>query len=640
MPPDTAMMSVAEPALTDLKTTPCPVPVAGVAADGVAERRGGHVFVVDFHRDGNSAAHRTFGWSGQEQSHVWSLLSCSGLRLPAPLENTPLTVEMDFGIPTGRLGLKAAVVRVLANGHLIGSAAATGWTRLRCDIPGGLSAPGEAIDLRIEHPCYVRMDFLDLGHDDRPLGLCFYAVRVYPPWMKPAMERFAPKLPEGKLVQAAAPAETSGDEAPERVIYRFGAADPGCVHLRDGWLHDPHGDAWADDRVCTLELPAPTHNSQYLARFAFCPLYIRSFMASQRINILLSGAVIGQYGTGTETSLTIPLPPELFVPGGVLPFAFSLPDGLPMHQFDPAQAPNFLSFLLDSIEIVPLPPRHAALARVRDDDVTKPASIAVSDRFVDESVEELPAAVKAAIGIEMTEILQHFESLGDNCAFGLAQRKGGCEVLGLLRFGNTPLKSLMIALDDEFRAAAVKTEVEMRLPDGKTGEYCLYVDRYGIRWHTNVYGGTADEETIFAQQTMRLAYLRRKFYEALRAGRKIATVSRAEPRKHRIPLPFADEPDVWEEKPERLRFAEVLPLFLRLNEYGTNTLLYLTRCAHNRRSGTVELVAPGVMRGYVDDFVILPEMDIKDHAAWLRIAVNAWLLDQGPNASFRNTTAA
>jgi hypothetical protein len=241
----------------------------------------------------------------------------------------------------------------------------------------------------------------------------------------------------------------------------------------------------------------------------------------------------------------------------------------------------------------------------------------------------------------MTEILQHYESLGDNCAFGLAQRKGGCEVLGLLRFGNTPLKGLMIALDDEFKEAASKTEVKLRLPDGPKGEYSLFVDRYGIRWHTNVYGGgTTEEDTIFAQQTMRLAYLRRKFYEALRAGRKIITISRAEPRKHPIPLPFAAEPDVWEERPERLRFAEVLPLFLRLNEYGTNTLLYLTRCSHNRRSGTVELIAPGVMRGYVEDFVILPDLHNGDHAAWLRVAVNAWLLDKGPNASFRNTATS
>ncbi|WP_158932526.1 hypothetical protein, partial [Acidisphaera sp. S103] len=88
-------------------------------------------------------------------------------------------------------------------------------------------------------------------------------------------------------------------------------------------------------------------------------------------------------------------------------------------------------------------------------------------------------------------------------------------------------------------------------------EYCLFANRYGIRWHTNVFGGSeTDEQTIFGQQAMRLGYLHRKFYEALRAGRKIMTISRAEPRKHPVALPFAGEPDLWEEKPERLRFAE------------------------------------------------------------------------------------
>lgn len=634
MPPDTAVTSAAEAALADLRT----IPEAGPPKDG-GNRRGGSVFVVDFHRDGNSAAYRTFGWSGQEPSHVWSVQASSGLRLPAPADNEPITVETDFAIPTGWNALKAAVVRVFANGHLIGSSAVTGWTRLRCDIPEGLLATGEQLELRFEHPCIARMDFLDLGHDDRPLGLCFYAVRIYPPWMKAAMERFAPKLPEGKLIQAIVPRSAASGEPDERVVYRFGAADPGRALLRDGWLHDPDGDAWADRRVCTLEIPAPAQEGQYFARITLRPLYIRSFMTAQRISIMLSGAAIGQYSTGTDTSLAIPLPSELFEAGGVLPFAFAMPDGLAMHSFDPTQMPNFLSFLLESIEIAPIPPRHVALAQVRDDDITMPTPIAVSNRFLNESIDELPGAVKVSLGVEMTEILQQFESLGDNCAFGLAQRKGGCEVLGLLRFGNTPLKSLMIALDDEFRAAADKAQLELRLPDGPNGEYCLYADRYGIRWHTNVYGGTSDEETIFSQQTMRLAYLRRKFYEALGAGRKIMTISRAEPRKHPIPLPFADESNLWEEKPERLRFAEVMTLFLRLNEYGTNTLLYLTRCSHSRRSGTVELMAPGVMRGYVDDFVILPELDIKDHAAWLRVAVNAWLLDQGPNASFRKTAA-
>src|SRR5206468_2074594 len=141
--------------------------------------------------------------------------------------------------------------------------------------------------------------------------------------------------------------------------------------------------------------------------------------------------------------------------------------------------------------------------------------IAVSERFLEDSVDELPIAVTTAFGIEMSEILQRFESLGDNCAFGLAQRKGGCETLGLLRFGNTPLHSLMVALEDEFCAVLDKTELSLGCQNGMDGEYCLYANRYGIRWHTDVYQGTQDEKTIFAQQTMRLGYLRRKFYETL-----------------------------------------------------------------------------------------------------------------------------
>jgi len=633
MPPDTAMTPVAE--ASQMQTKPN-LPTRFPKGD----RRGGSMFLVDFHREGNSAAYRTYGWSGQEEGYVWSVLGSSGLRLPAQVDHTPLTIEIDFTIPTGLHSLQTGVIRVFANGHAVGSSAVAGWTRLRCEIPEEIIGPGEPIDLRFEHPCFVRLDFLDLGREDRPLGLCFYAVRVYPPSMMPAMDRFAPKLPDGKLVSAATRSRPSMSEPDQRALYCFGEAEPGRAFLREGWLPDPDGDAWADARACRLELPAPARAGQYLARITLNPLYIRSFLTSQRISILLAGAVVGQYRLGTETSLVISLPPELIELGGVLPFTFVVPDGLPLHHFDPTQKPNFLSFLLASIEILPIPLRHKALAEVRDDDVTPPAPLAVSDRFLTESIEELPGAVKAALGVEMGEILKRFESLGDNCSFGLALRKGGCEVLGLLRFGNTPLKSLMTALEDEFQAVTEKAELKLRLPDGPKGEYCLYADRYGIRWHTNVYGGTSDEETIFAQQTMRLGYLRRKFYEARHAGRKIVTISRAEPLKHPVPLPFADEATVWEEVPESLRFAEVLPLFLRLNEYGTNTLLYLTHCSHGRRSGTVELLAPGVMRGYVDDFVIMADLTIADHAAWLRVAVNAWLLDAGPNASFRNTVAS
>jgi hypothetical protein len=261
--------------------------------------------------------------------------------------------------------------------------------------------------------------------------------------------------------------------------------------------------------------------------------------------------------------------------------------------------------------------------------------LAISERFLDEDVEHLPTAIGGALGADVAKIMGQFESLGDNCAFGLAQRKAGSEVLGLLRFATSPLRQLIPAIDDDFRSINEKNRLELRWVPSAPGEFIVFASDYGLRWHTNVFDASVDRDILFAQQAMRISYLRRKFYEGLKAGRKIYTISRAEPVKHPIPLPRADELEYWEERPEALRLAELISLFTRINEYGANTLLYITPCERDSRSGTVELVAPGIMRGYIRDFVISADPAVKDHAEWLRVAANAWLLDQGPNAAFR-----
>ena len=556
------------------------------------------------------------------------------MRLPPMAEHTPLLLGIDCSCATIEPLLTTALLRVFVNGHAIGFVAVQGRTWVRFPIPLAFLRPNEPIELRFEHPAYFRMAMTDLGAEDRMLAVCFYSVCLYPPWMSYAAEQLV-RHPDGCRQIDAEPPMASVDDDAERTIYRFGADAPDRDCLGQGWRFDDAGNAWADARESYVTVPAPGGPGRYRARFAMAPLFIRSVLESQRITILLAGTVIGQFKTGTEGNISVALPPELITPGGMLRFAFILPDGVPMHEFDPTMDRYFLSFILDKVEIVPIPQKHADLAPLRVDDLMPPSPIAVSNRFLDESVEALPDAVKAELGLDISEIMAVFESLGDNCAFGLAQRKAGCEVLGLLRFANTPLKNLITALDDEFRAVTDKTEIEMRWVPSAPGEFIVFSDRYGLRWHTSVFDVDADRTTLFAQQSLRLSYLRRKFYEGLRAGRKIFTISRAEPRKHPIPMPDADELEYWEERPEPLRLADIVPLFLKLNEYGTNTVLYLTRCERDRRSGTVELIAPGVMRGYVDEFVILQDLAIRDHAAWMRVAVNAWLLHNGAGASFR-----
>src|SRR5208337_3479651 len=107
-----------------------------------------------------------------------------------------------------------------------------------------------------------------------------------------------------------------------------------------------------------------------------------------------------------ETSLSVSLPPELLEPGQVLQFGFAALDGVPMHGFDSAQTPYFLSFILDAIGIRSLPLRHAGWAGLRSDDAASATPVAISERFLEESVDDLPGAVKDTLGADMAEILR------------------------------------------------------------------------------------------------------------------------------------------------------------------------------------------------------------------------------------------
>jgi hypothetical protein len=607
-----------------------------------ATMRGGSIKVIDFHRDGNSAPYRTFGWSGQETTHVWSLQGVSGLLLPPRDEDHPLTLEVDVGVPVIEPVINGAVLRVMVNGRRIAATIVRRRTLVRCQIPQGVVRRGQPIEIQFQHPCYSRVDMTRGDSvDDRVLGISFYALYLFPPWMAPSARILPHRVPDDRLQEAAVWEDERLSAKSTKYAYEFGLGASGSSLLVSGWRHDREGNAWSDRRESCLELPAPIEPGTYYARIAFTPLFIRTKLHAQRITIVVNGCVVGQFHTGTAIDIIVPLPEEITKDTESLNFAFVAPDGYPMHVLDGSPAPYFLSFLLRRIEICSVGEgAHARLLMMRQDDITLPQPIAQSARFLNEEYDVLLDALRGQYEIAISEIMSLFESLGDNCSFGLAQRKAGAEPLSLLRFGNTPLASLTLALDDEFKALMQNSEIQLRREINSDAEWELHVDRYGIRWHTGVIAAAADEDTVFAQQSVRLRYLRRKFYETLRSGRKILTISRAEPLKHDNVYPVANELPLWEEKPEPLRAAEILPPLLKLNEYGYNTVLFLTRCEHGRQPGTVEMIAPGFLRGYVDDFVILADPNLQDHVTWLRIVINAWLLTQDADTDSQRTAEA
>src|ERR1700709_963317 len=82
-----------------------------------------------------------------------------------------------------------------------------------------------------------------------------------------------------------------------------------------------------------------------------------------------------------------------------------------------------------------------------------------------------------------TDLVLQFESIGDNCEFGLVQRLAGAEPLGLLRFAGTPLRNLLGGLNARFADIADPNHVRVV---AENGEFMVKLTKYDFTFHAHV----------------------------------------------------------------------------------------------------------------------------------------------------------
>jgi hypothetical protein len=619
---------------------------------------------LDF-ADGDSSAHsRGEGWSDREPGSVWSVGAASHLTLP-PCGSAGRAAILDLDIapcvaPPLVLGQWLAVH---ANGHPLGWQHITGPSQVRCHIPPEIAGAGGSIRIDFEHPCFVRLDQLGVRADDRPLALQFFALRLFPQSREPMIDTgmpLRPGLQRLELRPLPSPPSTAASET-----HDFRNGTPASVSLRDGWHTGDGGVVWTAARISRLGLAAPAFGAPTNLRIGLAPLTIKDLAPAQRLAVTAGGLMLAQFQLRGETSLSIAVPPGLPLETDAagqsrIGLTFSTPDALPMRQFAWNMPELLLGVAIDWIVAEQVPLRARKAAALRGDSVHEAPPLAVSRNFLDLAAEDVHGAIESELKMTAADLMRGFESLGDNCAFGLAQRKAGAEILGLLRFANTPLRSLLLGLADDFSAATNKTEIDLYLhTDGNPREYMLGIQRYGIRWHTMVHEPDAEASVVAAEQITKLGFLRRKFADGVRKGRKIYTLARAEPLKYGVAvpgygapqaasssrgkthlMPAWDPPQTYEVTPAPLCLAEAQTVFFALNRSGPNTLLYFVPATSSCPAGTVELLAPGLMRGYMASFVILPDGDLPNDVDWVRVAANAWLLNRDANAEFRHMEKA
>jgi hypothetical protein len=119
----------------------------------------------------------------------------------------------------------------------------------------------------------------------------------------------------------------------------------------------------------------------------------------------------------------------------------------------------------------------------------------------------------------LPELLRHFESLGNNCEFGIVQRATGYDPPGLFRnvgFLQTEqiIHAIENALDGMFEEGMYEFSRPPNWPD-----YALHCRRYGFQFHTAV-PVDAGEETV-RDVILRFRFLKRLFLEDLESARKV-----------------------------------------------------------------------------------------------------------------------
>ena len=179
-------------------------------------------------------------------------------------------------------------------------------------------------------------------------------------------------------------------------------------------------------------------------------------------------------------------------------------------------------------------------------------------------------------GLSARELMYRFASLGDNCEFGLVQRRCGAEPLGLFRFATIDVKDLARALEARLADIADPDWIEI-IPSN--GRFIAHHGKYDIKYgHTGFREEDLSPEKIRSQMLDRLRHLARKLIEILNQGEKIL-VCRTRNR----------EDAAW-----ALRVGEAL------RRFGPNTLLWVVSAEVADKPGSVERVAEGVLRGYIE----------------------------------------
>jgi hypothetical protein len=382
----------------------------------------------------------------------------------------------------------------------------------------------------------------------------------------------------------------------------FAAAGNSLAYLGGGWARSEDDFTWGVGAESHLMFPRLAPADDYVLTLDVVPFVHPPELPSQRLIVSVNDTVVGSTDIARPTLLGYRFPASLLRRSDRMVVTLQHPDAARPLDFSGSADDRPLAFALFQAKLYRITPSSAP------EQTRLPAGLMLGlsrDRgFSADGSGDLIEWATARTGLTIPQIALKFESLGENCEFGLFQRRCDAEPLGLLRFSSTFMRNLIRGIDNGFDGLGDIEDIDPRLEGAPRKEYMIHEKKFGLVYHTFVFEGQRSVWLMREQESARLKFLRRKFMEELESTDKIFV--------------YKFGPGAAEE--------EILPLYMALNRYGEATLLWVVPAARDRPAGTVEVVMPGLLKGYIDRFA--PDDNAHDFSfdGWLRVCANACVL--------------
>ena len=362
-------------------------------------------------------------------------------------------------------------------------------------------------------------------------------------------------------------------------VIDFGRGGNSDAYRRSGWSEPEPRHTWTIGPESTLEFPRPAVPGTYMLVLELGPFVWKDQLPAQKLTVLINGSEVGEFAVHETTALECTVDWPLIERREWVSLTFRHPDAARPVDVNGVPDHRELALAFETISLfrqLNMPDMAETGVATADEDAAD---------FDD---------------LTLDQLMTRFESLGENCEFGLAQRRCGAEPLGLLRFASAPLPVLLAALKARFEGVGEPDQIEVRV-SGNHQEYLVIDRRYGFLYHPWVLVGEADPEDIRRREEKRLPFLRRKLIEDLTEARKIFVYRGM----RRLPQPL------------------VLRLVAAMREYGPTTLLWIELQDDAHPAGTVELLTTGLLKGYIDRFAPGENAHALSLDCWVALCRNA-----------------